>query len=71
LSTSEIVIISKTCRFNRSFISFRLESANVSVEIEEISSSSWRNTIISAKFWYLSDRRLARMNLIEISDARF
>ncbi len=73
LSTSEIVIILKTCRFNRSLISFRLDSANVDVKVEtsDESTSFCRNTVISAKFWYLSDRRLARMSLMKISDVRF
>jgi hypothetical protein len=72
LSTSEIVIISKTCRFNKSFISFRLESTNVSFKMRvDESTSSCRNMKISAKFWYLKNRRLARMSLADISDARF
>jgi hypothetical protein len=75
LSTSEIVIISKTCRFNKSLISLRLDSANVNIEMRtkmsDESSSSCKNTVISARFWYLSNRRFARMNLVWISDAKF
>ncbi len=74
LDTFEMMIISKTCRFNKSFIYFRLDSAKVEVKMkinDDESTSSCRNTVISAKFWYRSDRRLARMSLAEISDARF
>jgi hypothetical protein len=72
--TSEIVIISKTCRFNKSLIFFRLDSTKIEVKVEvdeDESTSSCRNTVISAKFWYLTDRRLARVSLVWISDVRF
>jgi hypothetical protein len=72
-STSKIVMISKTCHFNKSFISFRRDWVNVDVRVEtnDESISSCRNTVISAKFWYLKDRRLARVSLAEISDAEW
>jgi hypothetical protein len=34
----------------------------------ECESSSWRKTMISATFWYLSDRRLARIDLVIAND---
>jgi hypothetical protein len=83
LNTSEIMIISNIWRFNKLLISFRLDSANVSIEmrtkindelrakINDESSSSCKNTIISAKFWYRRSRCFVRVSLAEISDARF
>jgi hypothetical protein len=64
-----MMIISKTCRSNKSLISFRLDSANVEMKNERM--SFWRNTVISAKFWYRRSRRLVPMSLAEILDARF
>jgi hypothetical protein len=55
------MIISKTCRFNNSLIFFRLDSTKVEMrakvdddelrmKIDDESSSSCKNTVISAKF---------------------
>jgi hypothetical protein len=72
--TFSMMINSNTRLFSKSFISFRLESSKIGIKDEiankissnwfESESSSWRKTMISAKFWYLSDRRLARVDLV-------
>jgi hypothetical protein len=72
--TFSMMINSNTRLFNKSFISFRLESSKVEMKDEiknkifsnwfESELLFWRKTMISAKFWYLSDRRLARMSLM-------
>jgi hypothetical protein len=76
LRTTTMMINSNTRFFSKSLISFRLDSAKIETRIEsewssnwfECESSSWRKTIISARFWYLSDRRLARVDLVIAND---
>jgi hypothetical protein len=71
-----MMISSKTRFSNKSLISFRLDFIKIEIRIksEELSnwfeseSSSWRKTMISAKFWYLNNRRLARINLMIMID---
>ncbi len=66
--TFSMMINSNTRLFSRSFISFRLEFSNVEMRASsnwfECGFSSWRKTMISAKFWYRSDRDLARVDLV-------
>jgi hypothetical protein len=70
--TFSMMINSNTRFFSRSFISLRLEFSNVRVKIEmrtssnwfECEFSSWRKTMISAKFWYRNDERLAWVDLM-------
>jgi hypothetical protein len=76
--TFSMMINSNTRLSSRSFISLRLEFSKMKIEIEmktssnwfECGSSSWRKTMISAKFWYLSDRRFVRMNLVIANELR-
>jgi hypothetical protein len=80
LRTASMMINSNTRFFSKSLISFRLDFAKIEMrandkrhsdwfECESSSkSSSWRKTMISAKFWYLSDRRLARIDLVIAND---
>jgi hypothetical protein len=75
--TVSMMINSNTRFFNKSFISFRLEFSKIEMRDEikdkrfsnwfESESSFWRKTMISAKFRYLNDRRLARVNLMRDS----
>jgi hypothetical protein len=75
LRTASMMINSNTRFFSKSLISFRLDSAKIETKIERFSnwfeceSSSWRKTIILAKFWYLSDRRLTRLDLMIASNS--
>jgi hypothetical protein len=73
------MMINSNTRFSsRSFISLRLEFSKVGIEIwdgdRELSnwfeseSSFWRKTVISVKFWYLSEWRLARVGLVIAND---
>jgi hypothetical protein len=72
LRTASMMINSNTRFFNKSLISFRLDSTKIEMRTNderhsiwfECESSSWRKTMISAKFWYLNDRRLARVDLV-------
>jgi hypothetical protein len=74
LRTTTTMINSNTRFFNKSLISFRLDFAKIEMRNERFSnwfeceSSSWKKTMISAKFWYLSDRRLARIDLMIAND---
>jgi hypothetical protein len=78
-----MIVNSNTRFFSNSLISFDLDSANIETRIEnkrfsnwfewfsnwlKWRSSSWRKTMISTKFWYLSDRRLAWVNLVIAND---
>jgi hypothetical protein len=54
-----IVISSNTRFFNKSFISFLRDFTNV-----RLNWSSWRKTIMSATFWYLKNKRFARIDLM-------
>jgi hypothetical protein len=74
LSIFEMMINSKIWRFNKSIISFRLDSTKMKIEmrtkINDDSTSSCKNAAISAQFSYLSDKRLARVILVWVWGAR-
>jgi hypothetical protein len=75
--TFSMMINSNTRLFNKSFISLRLEFSKMKIKNDvssnwfESKSSFWRKTMISAKFWYLNDRRLVRVNLMRDSIDEF
>jgi hypothetical protein len=77
LRTASMMINSNTRFFSKSLISFRLDFAKIEMRADDekhsnwfkCESSSWRKTMISAKFWYLNDRRLARLNLVIANDS--
>jgi hypothetical protein len=70
LKTASMMINSNTRFSSKSLISFRLDFVKIEVEDKRYSNwfecrlSSWRNKMMSTKFWYLSDRRLARVDLM-------
>ncbi len=76
LRTATMMINLNTCFFSKSLISFRLEFAKIAAKIKderfsnwfECESSSSRKIVISAKFWYLSNVRLAQVNLMIVND---
>jgi hypothetical protein len=65
--TFSMMINSNTRLSSKSFTSFRLEFSKIEMKTSSNwfeNSSFWRKTMISAKFWYFSDRRLARVSLV-------